>query len=414
MPRTALIIAYYFPPMGMAGVQRAAKLAKYLPRCGYEVIVLTVKPIRYSAYDKTLLDELPQEVQIYRAGSTDPSRIAYFVPMIANIGEKFKTSLKQKGKIWPDSKIGWKKSVLRLADEIIRDRKIDVIFSTSPPITSHLVAMELKDRYSLRWVADFRDIWESRPPEQLYDDPVLIDKSRRLLDRISDTADVVTAVNGTIGSELSGESITLLGGYDPDDFKSIDAIPTDDKFILCYMGTFCDLHPIEPFLKAASIAVAGNSRFAEKLAFRIIGANNKKDIRDKAKGFGLAEKIELFDYLPHRDAINLAATAAVFLLSVPVGHEDIITGKIFDYLALPPPILASVPSGGEAEKIIAQYGAGISVDPGNAEEMAKEMIRLYQMWLDNNRWDKKDISDLSRLKMADRLAKLFDGICNVE
>ena len=88
----ALIIAYYFPPLGMGGVQRMAKLAKYLPSFGYDISVLTVKPIAYPAYDQSLLDELPAQVTIYRSGSTDPARIA----KLLGIGPKGATVAKSK------------------------------------------------------------------------------------------------------------------------------------------------------------------------------------------------------------------------------------------------------------------------------------------------------------------------------
>ena len=74
MNKSVLIIAYYFPPLGLGGVQRMSKLAKYLPQFGYNVRVLTVKPICYPAYDQTLLEELPSSVEIYRSGSRDPAQ----------------------------------------------------------------------------------------------------------------------------------------------------------------------------------------------------------------------------------------------------------------------------------------------------------------------------------------------------
>jgi hypothetical protein len=68
MTKTVLVIAYYFPPLGMGGVQRIAKLVKYLPPGGYDVLVLTVKTIRYPAYDESLLGDPPAEVHIFRPG----------------------------------------------------------------------------------------------------------------------------------------------------------------------------------------------------------------------------------------------------------------------------------------------------------------------------------------------------------
>ena len=78
MNRSILVISYYFPPLGMAGVQRPLGLAKYLHRLGWKVYVLTVKPVSYWETDFTLLEDFPKEIPIFRAGSLDPARISYF------------------------------------------------------------------------------------------------------------------------------------------------------------------------------------------------------------------------------------------------------------------------------------------------------------------------------------------------
>ena len=72
--RNILVIAYYFPPMGMSGVQRTLKFVKYLPQFGWKPIVLTVTPTGYFAQDESLLDELNgKDIEIVRVGSLDPN-----------------------------------------------------------------------------------------------------------------------------------------------------------------------------------------------------------------------------------------------------------------------------------------------------------------------------------------------------
>jgi len=128
------MIAYYFPPLGMGGVQRMAKLAKYLPHYGYNVHVLTVRPIRYPAHDDTLLNELPEQVTIHRSGSSDPARISKFIPVPIRAGSRVKALAKEKsGRFWPDSKIGWKRPAFRLARKIAANLNPDIILS-SPAI----------------------------------------------------------------------------------------------------------------------------------------------------------------------------------------------------------------------------------------------------------------------------------------
>jgi glycosyltransferase involved in cell wall biosynthesis len=410
MAKTVLIIAYYFPPMGMGGAQRMSKLARYLPGLGYNVKVLTVKPVRYPAYDKTLREELPEGVEIFCSGSTDPARIAKFIPFPIRVGPGLKSAAKNKERFWPDSKIGWKQCALKLGQKIIRENRIDMLLSSSPPITGHLIAMELKSRFNLPWVADFRDIWESRSPEQLYNDKNLIDKSNRLLEEIARKADAVTGVNDTIVTRLSSRGVTIAGGYDPDDFAALTIPKSRDRFILCYLGTIGSLHPIEPYFDAARTAANSNTSFASRIYFKIIGANDKKAVLKSAGKSNLQGRVELIGYRPHRAALQEAAAASVMLLSLPKDYPDVMPGKVFDCLALPAPILASVPAGGEAEKIIDEYRGGICIEPDNPDILAEKMLLLFQHHQDGIVWKKSDLSGLTRRETARRFADVFDRI----
>ena len=418
MAGTALIIAYYFPPIGMGGVQRMAKLAKYLPQFGYEVVVLTVKPIRYSAYDDTLLKEMPPQVQIVRSGSHDPARIARLLRLPLGRGHRAAQSAKQTGRLWPDSKAGWQGPALRTARRIMDGRQIDLVLSSSPPVTGHLVAMALQERYGLPWVADFRDLWESRTPEKLYDSPMLVAKAGRLLREIAVRANAVTCVNDSIGRRLKPEAITIAGGFDPDDFVGITTVaggPEESgRFILCYMGTVGPLCPIEPFLEAAQIAALRDPSFDARVWFRIIGANDARMIRDMAARFNMGSRVEITGYLSHHEALRRAAGAAATLLSVCDGYPEIGTGKIFDYLALRVPTLAVAPMGSEAEKLLKAYRGGICTAPGRPEALAESMLSLFQAWSRGEHWVKRELSSLTRPESARAFAALFDRIINAK
>jgi len=411
MNKSILMIAYYFPPLGMGGVQRMAKLAKYLPQFGYDVQVLTVRPIRYPAYDFTLLEELPAEVTIHRSGSSDPARISKFLPLPIRAGSRMKTFAKEKsGRFWPDSKIGWKRPALRLARKIAADHKPVLILSSSPPITGHLVAMDLKNETGIPWVADFRDPWESRSPEKLYQSQALVEKSNLLLKEIIATADAVTAINEPIARDLGLAAVAITGGYDTDDFMSISDMPKRKTFRLCYLGTVGPLHPIEPFLEAARIACGIDAEFDSLMRLKIIGANDRDQLTKQAGAYNLVGRLEIIDYRPHLEALKAAAGAAITLISVPEGYPEILTGKIFDYLPFPAPILASVPAEGEVEKIIKACHGGVCVEPGQPRALAEAMVQLFRNHQSGIPWDKGDISRYTRSNMARRFAEVFDRI----
>jgi glycosyltransferase involved in cell wall biosynthesis len=409
MAPTVLVIVYYFPPLGMGGVQRIAKLVKYLPQCGYDVLVLTVKPIRYPAYDDTLLKELPGEVRIFRSGSYDPARVAHLFHLPIGSGP-VASMARKRGLFWPDPKIGWKGPALRLARKIMNRHHVDVILSSSPPITGHLIGRELKKRYGLPWVADFRDIWEMRPPEKRYTDPRIIQKSNLLLQEIGETADVVTAVNESVGKRISPQARAIMGGYDPVDFAGLAEISPEKTFTLTHMGTISDLASVEPFFKAAQIVAGRNGSFAELVRFTFIGEVDIPRIERQAQTYGLADRIHLTEYLPHMAALQEASKAGALLISVADGYPETLPGKIFDCLALPAPLLAAVPSGGEPDQLIALCRGGLSADSTQPAILADRMESLFKEHMDGNRWVKHDLTGYSRPGMAAQFAKLFDEV----
>ncbi|KPL02135.1 MAG: hypothetical protein AMJ73_09210, partial [candidate division Zixibacteria bacterium SM1_73] len=166
--RKVLLITYYFPPMGMGGVQRTSKFAKYLPGFGWTPFVLTVKDVHYWAEDPSLLEELPPEVKVIRTGSFDPLRISFKLKSLfkkrkqRNKYVKESTAQRSKLSSWlffPDSKIGWVPFALLSGLNLIRKERIDLIFTTSPPPSLHLVGYLLKLLTGKPWVVDFRDPW---------------------------------------------------------------------------------------------------------------------------------------------------------------------------------------------------------------------------------------------------------------
>ncbi|MDD4051939.1 MAG: glycosyltransferase [candidate division Zixibacteria bacterium] len=409
MAGTVLVIVYYFPPLGMGGVQRMAKLIKYLPESGYDVLVMTVKTVRYPAYDETLLAELPGEVRIFRSGSYDAARAAHLLRLPIGSGP-VASMARRRELFWPDSKIGWKGPALRLARKIMSRHPVDVILTSSPPITGHLIGRELKRQFGLPWVADFRDIWEMRPPEKRYADPRMVQKSNALLEEIGQTADAITAVSDSVGQRVSRQAQAIMGGYDPADFVGLPAAEPEKTFTLTHMGTINDMAPMEPFFAAAQIVAARNSAFGESIRFNFIGEVDAVQIRHQAAAYGLADRIHLAGYLSHAAALGEASHAAALLISVPDGYPETLPGKIFDCLSLPAPLLASVPSRGEPDKLIASCHGGMSAGPGYHKILADKMELLFKDHLEGKRWAKNDLTGYSRPGMAARFAQLFDKV----
>jgi glycosyltransferase involved in cell wall biosynthesis len=161
-----LIIAYYFPPMGLSGVQRTQKFVKYLPQFGWKPTVITVTPTGYFAQDYTLLEELKHlDVEIHRVGSLDPTRLFKKKGVVQMPSERVRKTLSFISDIFfiPDNKIGWKRKVLKTVDGLFKSKKFDIVFATSPPYTDFLIGSEIHKKYKIPLVLDYRDVWHEYP-----------------------------------------------------------------------------------------------------------------------------------------------------------------------------------------------------------------------------------------------------------
>jgi len=186
-----LIITYYWPPSGGAGVQRWVKLSKYLSRIEIEPIVLTVDE-RYASYtqiDESLLKDIPEDIKVYKTKSFEPIRLySRFVGMknvptagFSNV-DRSKKSLKllswlRSNLFIPDPRKGWNKYAFSMAEKIIKEENIRTVITTSPPNSTQLIGLRLRREWGIKWIADFRDPWTDI---YYYDNLGQSDRSKRI------------------------------------------------------------------------------------------------------------------------------------------------------------------------------------------------------------------------------------------
>jgi len=201
--KSVLFIVYYFPPMGASGVQRPVKFIKYLPEFGWKPIVLTPQPGAYHTFDQSLVEEVSGEhIQIERVEGKTPFHVAGGNPKEIKIPEKLASILRSISQFFwiPDNKTGWIKPALEKARQIINstDVDIDLIYSTAPPYSNHLIAAQLKKEFGLPVVMDLRDEWLLSP---LISYPTRFHRSKmaRIEKKTLATADLVTVINEHTG-----------------------------------------------------------------------------------------------------------------------------------------------------------------------------------------------------------------------
>lgn len=385
--------------MGMGGTQRAAKFARYLPKFGWQPYIITVKTVQYYAQDATLLREL-ENVPIYRTGSLDPLRLLALLEKRKNrtgISENSSqtTTLKKKSFLkwlndfiggWlliPDSKILWLPFAFWQAIKIIRREKIKVIFTTSPPQSIHLLGRWLKFICRVKWVADFRDEWtggESQPCPTRFHARV----NRRMEKRVLQSADRVLGICQKLANNLQKKAgdepqkyITLMNGFDKADFPFDLSVGQNPKFTILHCGSLSKVSNPEPFLAAVARLYDQKPELQNQIQIQFIGTDIFSQLPPLLEKYNLRELVQVVNYLPHREAIARMMHAHLLLLIViKRGPEEIITGKVFEYLASGRRILAIIPEG-ELAAIIREASAGTIVSHQDTEQITATIMNFF-------------------------------------
>uniref|UniRef100_UPI0035637511 glycosyltransferase family 4 protein n=1 Tax=Mariniphaga sediminis TaxID=1628158 RepID=UPI0035637511 len=380
--KKVLIITYYWPPSGGAGVQRWVKFVKYLTKLGFEPIVLTVDP-NYASYpqkDETLCNDVPNNTKVYLTKSFELYSTYKRISSNKEIpygGFANTKTLDFKEKIirfirgnffLPDPRKGWNKFAYREARRIIKAHNIDTVITTSPPHSTQLIGLKLKNRLKINWVADLRDPWtDIYYFRQLYPTwlATRIQKRYELTvikkcDKLITVSDALMKLFVQKDNTIKNKVHVLPNGYDPDDFEVITPTIKEDFIYISYIGTMSEDYTIDGFIAALNML---DSSLRNKLKIRFIGKMSDK-INESFNLAGLASHVERIGYVNHKKAIEFMYTSNILLLVIPniENNLGILTGKLYEYLAVKRPILLIGPEQGDAAKIIHETNSGLVCD----------------------------------------------------
>ncbi len=419
--RHALVVAYYFPPMGLSGVQRAAKLVKYLPENGWDVTVLTVEVGAYFAFDDGLLEDvLGPGIEIIRTRTLDPTsrkKGRTLVPFPEEGKRKIFSRLSQFF-LLPDNKIGWKKYSVRAGIEVARGRKIDVVFASAPPYTTLLIGEAISSRVGIPLILDFRDDWISNPRHS-YMTPLHLWISRRLERRAVAAARTILSINQTIADLVrarhqNSDVRVIPQGFDPEDFEAggEDSVASgaSEEMTFLYTGMFYDAQKPDTFLKALSALYESCPEAKHIVRARFIGLFSKRSEK-LVDALGLTGHVDVIGYMNHADSLSALKQCDVAWMTI--GHQKganmISTGKLYEYMGSKRPILALIP-GGEAKNALDQYGASFIADPDDVGAVTSLMRHLLERWKEGTlpRGDANYISRYDRRMLAKQVSEVFE------
>ena len=437
--KRVLIIAYSFPPCGLVGALRPFKFAKYLPDYGWEPVILARKVDNHlREIDESLLDQLKPCLKISRVTGIEPKDwFQKFLKQNSDGNLKIRKAdnhfiakkyfielLKRFWRTWveiPDSHIGWFPFAFLKAFKIIRKEKIDVIYSTSDPFTSHLIGLCLKMITKKPWVADFRDPWTQYSLYEYHSntrkkiDESLERRFLRVADLITVTSDLTA--KGFITKYPSVERakiITITNGFDPFDFKGFNFEKKNPKFTITYTGNFFLVSSSNKFLEAVYEFLGLHPHVRSKIIIRFIGLldNFSQQLIDS---LALHDVVKYLGYVPYRNSLQYQAESDVLLLtrSLGEGNASTIPAKLFEYLAIRKPILALIPTEGDAAKLVREAKCGVVVSPDDKDMIRESIYDLYSKYETHDLAANTDTFVLKRYErkyLTNRLSKLFNTL----
>jgi glycosyltransferase involved in cell wall biosynthesis len=422
-----LLIAYYFPPLGLSGVQRTAGFARYLSDDGWDVTVLTAQPSSYFAFDQTLLDDvLSAGVAIEETASLDPTRL----PGRRTVGMPSDSRRTVLGWIsqflfQPDNKIGWLPFAYFRAGKLHRKNPFDAVLSSAPPYTSHLVAARIARIFRIPLLIDYRDDWIGNPrhayPTRLHR-RLAVRQERRVLR----SAAIVTTINNAIAENILSRAEGLLKassvrtiphGYDSDLVRAVDEHrkePGAQTVVFLYTGVFYDAQKPDTFLRALSQLFDDRPELRDSVRARFVGLLPSYALA-LIRELKLEQNVEVCGYRDHRETVLEIAKADVLWMTIgnSPGAEGISTGKLYEYFGSRKPILALVPDGVAANDVHS-YRGGTVVDPDDIDGARSAIESIVESVVSGRKQeiDENFVSALDRRNLALEISGLLSHLVN--
>ncbi|MDW8339556.1 MAG: glycosyltransferase family 4 protein [Thermoleophilia bacterium] len=409
----ALLVTMYFPPAGGGGVQRPLKIAQYLPALGIETHVLAPDDPKWVHRDPEL--RVPTRAWVHRARYLGPRARRPREELRAAEGVEralVRAQVTARRLLLPDASVTWNLTAIPAAIRIVRAEGIDVVLTTSPPGSVHLVGAAVTRATGARWLADLRDPLVANQHRRADSAATRARQAanERLARLVARQADAISCVSEAIAEEMRalaprGPVRVIANGCDFDDFAGLE-YRRGERFRITHAGSFFGQRDPRPFLEA--LAASGLD-----LEARFVGDFRSSD-REWAEALGLGDRLRILPYAPRSEALRLERDSEALLLLVPEADgrgKGVLSGKVFEYLAAGRPILAVVPPDGAAAALVRETGAGIVVAPGDVEGIRLALEELHRRFLSGG-LEPIELSEearerLSRRARVEELAELL-------
>lgn len=419
--RHALFITFQYPPdASSSGVLRTLKYTRYLADHEWRVTVLSIEPSAYETVDQGTLAQIPGNVRVVRTSYLDTKKHLSLRGRYLAI-----TAL-------PDRYIGWLPWAVRAGMRIGRSDRVDLVYSTSPPATAHLIAWRVSRGLGKPWVIDFRDPWFEEPPEPGAPGGPLFRRVDRWFEgRIVRDADHVVSTTASLRDLLvsrypelpRGKFSVIPNGYDEDDFARLSragpvAGDEPDRMCIVHSGSINPMFrdPV-PLVRALSQAAELGLVDSRKVRLRFLGGGPHADdaaLHRSIADSGVSTSVEMLPRLPYADALDeLTRADVLLLLQASDDTRGLVPAKLYEYLRMGKPVLAlTLP--GESADLLARTGGGWVVDPADPAQIVQAIGRLYRFWQERSLGrfvaDPQVLARYERRRLAAQLAEVFSTV----
>ena len=431
--KRVLVIAYYWPPSGGSGVQRWVKFVKYLPAEGWEPVVFAPLNADYPSLDPSFEAEVPASVEVLRGRIWEPYA-AYrkllggknASTQVTEISSGKKT-WKQKLSLWiranlfvPDPRVGWVKPSVKTLKAYLAEHPVDVIVTTGPPHSVHLIGQRLHKDLGTPWIPDFRDPW-SRMYYLRYL-PMTGRTWRKLRSQeqaVLDECSTVLACTPLVQEDFRAQTRTpvacITNGFDEEDFLG-PAPEGDGLFNITHTGLFAaDGNPLALWKELEKLAKT-EPGFRQELRIRLVGKVDR-EVLDAIAAAGLSENVVLLGPLNHADAVREQRSATILLLPLrnDAQYAPILPGKLFEYLAARRPVLGIGQEEGAMANVLFSARAGITADWDNPAPMRAFLANAWRQHCEGGvPATTGDISPYTRRATTKALADLLEKVSKHE
>ena len=435
--KRVLIISYYWPPTGGSGVQRWVKFAKYLPSEGWEPVIYTPENPEQLAVDESLGAEVPADTEIVKTRIVEPyemykkllrksghSKEAVEVNPVNAQNKSFlqKVAMWVRGNLFrPDPRCLWIGPSVRFLKKYLKEHPIDLIVSTGPPQSMHMIGRRLALETGLPWIADFRDPWT----KIFYFKHLSMTKAtkkwhEKMEKKVLDDATCVVAVSPLVQQEFQAMTQTpvelITNGFDECDFHdkpfAMAAGGPDMPFTITHTGLFAaDGNPTVLWDVLAE-KCSSCPKFKKLLRINLIGKTDEQIIKAICD-VGLEENLQDMGYQHHARAIDEQRKASLLILPLrkEPEYKAVLPGKLFEYLASWRPVLGIGQPDGAMSMILNNTKTGVVLDWEDRTSIERYIDMCWEKHLAGQlKVANTDISQFTRRNLTRRMAQLFDRV----